>query len=55
MRVKGNIRRRRRRRSKKEENKIKISTICILFTITFNICLTAKLYNKFMYNYIHFI
>ena len=38
-----------------EENKIKISTKCILFTIIFNTCLTAKLYNKFMYNYIHFI
>ena len=39
-----------------EENKIKISTKCILFTIIFNnTCLTTKLYNKFMYNYIHFI
>ena len=38
-----------------EENKIKISTKCILFTIIFNTCLTTKLYNKFMYNYIHLI
>ena len=38
-----------------EENKIKISTKCILFTIIFNTCLTTKLCNKFMYNYIHFI
>ena len=38
-----------------EENKIKISTKFILFTIIFNTCLTTKLYNKFMYNYIHFI
>ena len=41
------------------ENKIKkvISTKCILFTIIFNnnICITTKLYNKFMYNHIHFI
>ena len=36
-----------------EENKIKISTKYILFTIIFNTCLTTKLYNKFMYNYIH--
>ena len=47
-----------RRRKEEEENKIKISTICILLTIlTFNnnICITTKLYNKFMYNHIHFI